>query len=63
MEDFDHGLDSILKDFVSAPKLDAFLDEVDAILSSASLGFLHLVSTLSDTFRPQLAPSMKTCKL
>ena len=40
------------------------LDEPDANTSSSvSSGFLHLVSTLSDNSKPQLAPSIQTHKL
>ena len=63
VEDFEHGLDSILTDSVSTPELDEFLDENDAIPSSVSSGSLHLISTVSDTTRPQLAPSIEFQKL
>ena len=45
---------------VNTPKLDAFSDNADAVSSS---GFLHSVGTISDNSRPQLAPSIKYCKL
>ena len=56
--DFEKGLDSILSDSLETPELDTFLGEPDAITSSFSSGFLHLVSTLSDNSKPQLAPSI-----
>ena len=34
LEDFQHGLDSILMDSVDTPEMDAFLGETDAISSS-----------------------------
>ena len=62
--DFKQGLDSILTDSLKTPELDTSLDESDAITSSSvSSGFLHSVSTLSDNSKPQLAPSIHTCKL
>ena len=63
MTDFEQGLDSILADSLETPELDTFLDEPDAISSSVSCGFLHLVSTLSDTSKLQLASSIRSCKL
>ena len=54
------GLDSMLIDSVNIPELDVSLDEADAFPSSFSSGFLHSVSTVSDTSRPQLAPSIKS---
>ena len=39
------------------------LDEPDDITSSVSSGFLHLVSTLSDNSKLQLAPSIRSHKL
>ena len=47
MADFEQGFDSILTDSLETPELDTSLDELDAILSSVSSGFLHLVSSLS----------------
>ena len=44
---------------VNTPELDPFFVEVDVILSSFSLFRLSPLSTLSDTCRPQLAPSIK----
>ena len=62
--DFKQGLDFILTDSLITPELDTSLDEPDAITSSlVSSGFLHLVSTLSDNSKPQLAPSIQTHKL
>ena len=61
--DFKQGLDSILTDSLETPELDTSLEESDAITSSVSSGFLCLVSTLSDNSKPQLAPSIHTCKL
>ena len=43
--------------------MDASLDEPDAIPSSVSSGFPHLVSTLSDNSKVQLGPSIRSCKL
>ena len=45
--DLEQGLDSILTDSLETLELDTSLDETDAITSSVSSGFLHLVSTLS----------------
>ena len=57
--DFKQGLDSILTNSLKTLELDTFLDEPDSITSSSvSSGFLHLVCTLSDNFKPQLAPSI-----
>ena len=50
---FEHGQDSVLTDSVDTPELDASFNEADAMSSSVSLGFLHLVSTVSDTSRLQ----------
>ena len=62
--DFKQGLDSILTDSLETSELDTSLEEPDAIKSSSlSSGFLHSVSTLSDNSKPQLAPSIRTCKL
>ena len=61
--DFEQGLDSILTDSLQTPELDTSLEEPDAITSSVSSGFLHLVSTISDTSKPKLAPSIHTHKL
>ena len=61
--DFEQGLDSILTDSLETPELDTSLEEPDAVTSSVSSGFLHLVITLSDNSKLQLAPSNHTCKL
>ena len=61
--DFKQGLDSILTDSLKTLELDTSLEEPDAITSSVSSGFLHSVSTLSDNSKPQLAPTIQTCKL
>ena len=61
--DFKQGLDSILTDSLETWELDTSLDEPDAITSSVSSWFLHLVSTLSDNSKPQHAPSILTYKL
>ena len=61
--DFKQGLDSILTDSLRTLELDTSLEEPVAITSSVSSGFLHLVSTLSDNSKLQLAPSICTCKL
>ena len=53
----------ILTDSVETPELDTSLDEPDAITSSVSTGFLSLVSTISDTSKLQLAPSIRSHKL
>ena len=55
--------DSIFTDSLETPELDTSLEEADAIPSSVSSGFLHMVSTLSDNSKPQLAPSIHTHKL
>ena len=61
--DFEWGLDSIHTDSIETPELDASLDESDAITSSVSSGFLPSVSTISDTSKLQLAPSIRSYKL
>ena len=61
--DFEQGLDSILTNSLETPVLDTSLDKPDAITSSVSSGFLHLVSTLSDNSKPQLAASIISHKL
>ena len=63
LADFEQGLDSILTDSLETLDLDTSLQESDAITSSVSSGFLHLVSTVSDNSKPQLLPSIRTCKL
>ena len=57
VEDFEHGLDSILTDSVNTQELDASFDEADAVPSSVSLAFLYLVRIISDNSRLQLAPT------
>ena len=59
-EDFEHGLDSILIDFVNIPELDASFHEDDAMTSSIFLGLLLLVSTHSDNSSLWLAPDIKS---
>ena len=61
--DFEQGLDSILTNSLKTPDLDTSLYENDVITSSISSAFLHLVSTLSDNSKLQLAPSIHTHKL
>ena len=56
--DFEQGLDSILTDSLETLELDTSLDEPDVITSSVSSGFLHMVSTLSDYSKLQLAISI-----
>ena len=58
--DFEQGLDSILTDSIETPEFDTSFDEPDAITSSVSSGFLYLVSTISDTSKLQLAPSIRS---
>ena len=60
---FKQGLYSILTDSLETLDLDTSLEEPDAITSSVSSGFLHSVSTVSDNSKPQLALSIRTCKL
>ena len=63
LADFEQGLDSILTDSLETPEFDASLDEPDAIPSSVTSGIFHLVSTLSDNSKPQVAPCIRSCKL
>ena len=63
MADFEQGLDSILINSLDTLELDTSLDEPDAITSSVSSGFLHSVTTLSDTSKLQLAPTIRSHKL
>ena len=60
---FEQGLDSIHADSRETLEWDTSLKEPDVIISSVSSGFLHLVSTVSDTSKPQLAPSIRSHKL
>ena len=48
VEDFEHGHDSILIDYVNTPELDASFDEDHSMASSVPSGFLHFISTISD---------------
>ena len=62
--DFEQGLGSILTESLKTLELDTSLEEPDAVTSSSvSSGFLHLVSTLSDSSKLQLAPSICAHKL
>ena len=63
VEDFGHGMDSILMDTFKMPELDACLDEADAIPSSVSWDFLCSVSVVFDTSRLQLAPNITSHKV
>ena len=58
--DFEQVLDSILIDSIKTLKLDTSFDEPNVITSSISSGFLCSVSTVSDTSKPQHAPSIKS---
>ena len=60
--DFKQGLDSIT-DSLETLKLDTSLEDPDAITSSVSSGFHHLVSTLSANSKLQFTPSICTHKL
>ena len=60
VEDFMHGHDSILMESTDITELDASFDEDNGMPSSVSLGFLCLVSTISDNSRMQLASSIKS---
>ena len=61
--DFEQSFDSILTDSIQTQGLDTSLDASEAITSSVSSGFLHLVSTISDTSNPKLASSIRSPKL
>ena len=61
--DFEEGLDSFVTDSIKTPELDTSLDVPDAVTSSMSSGFLHLVGTISDASKLQLAPSSRSHKL
>ena len=61
--DFELHLDSILIDSTDTPELDTSLGEADATPPSGSFSFLHLVTTVSDTSKPQLTLSIKSYKL
>ena len=58
VEDFEHGLDSILTGSVDTPFFEA-----DAMPSSVTSGFLCSVSTHADNSRLELAPSIRSHKL
>ena len=60
VEDFEHGLDSILTDSINTPEMDASFDEADDIPFSVFSGFLHLVSSVFDNSRLQIAPSISS---
>ena len=61
--DFEEGFDSILTDSARTLGLNTFLDEHDVITSSFSSAFLHSGSPASDTFKPQLASSIRSFTL
>ena len=61
--DVEQGLDSILTDSFETLELDTSLNEPDVITSSVSSWFFHLVSTISDTSKLQLALSIRSHKL
>ena len=63
VKDFEHGLDSILNNWVETLELDASFDESDVMASPVYLDFLCWVSTISDNSEPQLTHSIKSCKL
>ena len=57
-----HGLLSVVL-ILFSQTLDSSFGEADAMPSSVSSNFLHLVHTISDTSRPQIAPSISSHKL
>ena len=59
MADFEQRWDSILTNFLETPELETSVDQPDAITSSVSSDFLCSISTLSDTSKLQLAPSIR----
>ena len=61
--DFERGLDSIHTDSIKTPEFDRSLDEPDAITSPVPSVLLHLVRTISDNCKLQLAPSIRSYKL
>ena len=56
-------MDSILTDSIEPPELDTSFDKPDAVTSSVSSGFLHSVSTISNTCKPQLALRIRSHQL
>ena len=58
--DFIQGLDSILTDYVETPELDSSFEKPDIATSSVFSGFLHSISTISDTSKLQLPLSIKS---
>ena len=58
--DFEQGVHSILPDCLETPELDTSYEEPDVISSSVSTGFHCLVSTVSDTCKPQLDSSVRS---
>ena len=63
VKDFEHGLVSIVTDCINTPELDASFYEAHVMPPSLHSEFLHLISTICDNSRPQLAPSIKSGKL
>ena len=62
VDDFEQGLYSILTDSIKTQELDASFEKPDGVLSSVSSEILCLVSTISNTSKLQLAPSIKSHK-
>ena len=62
VDEFEYGLDSIITDSTKTPEMDVSFDP-EAIVLSVFLGCLCLISTLYDTIKPKLTPSIKPCKL
>ena len=58
--DFEQGLDSIIIDSTEKPELAVSFEEPDGITPSVSSGSSCSVSTISDTSKLQLAPSIKS---
>ena len=63
VEKSDYGLDSIFIKSIDTLELDVSFDEPDAIASLVFAGFLHSISTLSDSSKLQFVPSFKSCIL
>ena len=61
--EFEQSLDSIFTASVKTPELDASFEQPNGVASSASSGFLCSVNTISNTSKPQLAPSIKSHEL